>query len=350
MNAQPISRAVVLVLLTLGFATAWSLFLAAGRPRDGSLPRGAGSYQLSGPFAHENLTVFLVHGQDRFQGKNYLTLPEAIEQKKFVIHETQNVNELRMENLSPGEEVLILSGDILTGGQQDRIAQFDMLVPPNSGKVPLPAFCVEHTAPRWMARLEGANQYFAASPAQAGSNTLRLAARLNTNQVEVWDAVAKAQKDLSANALVSVQAAKSVSSLALSLDAKPVREATEKYITRLSAVPQDKRAVIGYVYAINGKIYGADVYGSAALFQKVWPRLLKANATEAFAELQKGKSFAPVTKAAVRAYMAEAEKGKTSTRDVGYGVRQITNDNARNVLFESAAKKGEVLRRNIVSH
>jgi hypothetical protein len=350
MNAQPIRRAAVLVLLTLGFATAWSLFLAAGRPRDGNLPRDEGRHQLSGPFAHENLTVFLVHGQDRFQGKNYLTLPEAIEQKKFIIHETQNVNELRMENLSPGEEVLILSGDILKGGQQDRIAQFDMLVPPNSGKVPLPAFCVEHTAPRWMARLEGANKTFAGSPGQAGSNTLRLAARLNTNQGEVWNAVAAGQIQLSTNAGVSVKSMESDSSLALSLDAKPVREATEKYITRLSAVPQDKRGVIGYVYAINGKIYGADVYGSSALFQKVWPRLLKANAAEAFAELQKGKSFAPVTQSAVRVYMAEVERGKTSTQDVGYGVRQTTCDNARNVLFESAAKKGEVLRRNIVSH
>jgi hypothetical protein len=349
MKASPFTRAAVLVLLTFAFASLWSLLLMGRQPRSPGGPRGA-AYELSGPFAHDNLTVYLVHGPDRFQGKDYLTLPEAIEQKKFVIHETQNVNQLSMENLSASEEVLILSGDILKGGQQDRIAQYDMLVPAKSGKVPLPAFCVEHTAPRWMARLDASNSMFAASPAQTASNTIRLATRLNTNQAEVWGAVKNAQYQLSTNAGVDVKAKESDSSLALSLDAKPVREATEKYVTRLSAVPQDKHGVIGYVYAINGKIYGADVYGSAELFRKVWPRLLRANATEAFAELQKGKAFAPVTQAAVRGYLAEAERGKTSTQEVGYGVRQMTCDNARNVLFESAAKKGEVLRRNIVSH
>ena len=64
--------------------------------------------RLSGPFTHDNLSVFLIHGEDRLQSKNFLTLPEALDQKKFVIHETQSVNELTMENLSadPGQEYL----------------------------------------------------------------------------------------------------------------------------------------------------------------------------------------------------------------------------------------------------
>jgi hypothetical protein len=350
MKSQNVARAAVLILLTFGFASVWSFFISAGLPRKQGSPSGIAAYELSGPYAHDNLTIFLVHGPDRLAAKEYLTLPEAIEQKKFVINETQNVNQLTMENLSDSVEVLILSGDILKGGQQDRIAQYDMIVPAKSGKVPLPAFCVEHTAPRWMARLDGTNRTFAASPGQAGSNSLRLATRLNTNQIGVWEAVTQAQRSLSTNAAMPVQAPESDSSLALSLDAKPVREAMEKYVARLADVPQGKLAVIGYVYAINGKIYGADVFGSTALFQKVWPRMIRANATEAFGELQKGKTFEPVTQAAVRGYLEEAERGKTSSQDVGHGVRQTTCDNERNVLFESAAKKGEILRRNIVSH
>ena len=37
---------------------------------------------FSGPFKHDNLTIFLIHGKDKLQGKNYLLLPEAMEQKK----------------------------------------------------------------------------------------------------------------------------------------------------------------------------------------------------------------------------------------------------------------------------
>src|SRR5713101_2980532 len=99
-------------------------------------------YRLSEPAHHDNLTICLIHGADRLKGRNYLMLAEALEKKQFVIHETQRVNELTMENLS-GAEVVILSGDILKGGQQDRIAQHDQIVPPKSGKVPLVVFCVE---------------------------------------------------------------------------------------------------------------------------------------------------------------------------------------------------------------
>jgi len=55
----------------------------------------AAELRLSGPYAHDNLTIYLVHGQDRVQ-KDYLTLAEAIEQRKVVVHETGNVNQLQV--------------------------------------------------------------------------------------------------------------------------------------------------------------------------------------------------------------------------------------------------------------
>src|SRR5439155_20034837 len=79
--------------------------------------------KISGPFHHDNLTICLIHGEDRLKGQKFLMLAEALEQKKFVIYETQKVTDLTMENLSD-HEVVILSGDILKGGQQDRIAQY----------------------------------------------------------------------------------------------------------------------------------------------------------------------------------------------------------------------------------
>src|SRR5262249_6010520 len=119
--------------------------------------------RITGPFTHQNLSIFLLHGPDQIQLQKFWTVPEALEQKLFVIHETQSVNQLQMENLSPDAPVIILAGDILKGGQQDRIAQADHIVPPKSGKLPLPAYCVERTAPRWMTQLTGENSTFGTS-------------------------------------------------------------------------------------------------------------------------------------------------------------------------------------------
>ena len=58
----------------------------------------AADYRVSGPYTHENLSIFLIHGKPG--GKSYLTLKEAVEQKKVVVSETKKVNELAIENIS----------------------------------------------------------------------------------------------------------------------------------------------------------------------------------------------------------------------------------------------------------
>jgi hypothetical protein len=63
---------------------------------------------ITGPYAHENLAVFLIHGKDRIPGKHFLTLAEALKQKKAVVYETSQVNDLVAEN-SSDEEVFIQS-------------------------------------------------------------------------------------------------------------------------------------------------------------------------------------------------------------------------------------------------
>src|SRR5207253_2434378 len=169
-------------------------------------------------------------------------------------------------------------------------------------------------APRWAKPTGKAEEKeFQACKDVLSTNSLRLAARYAGNQSKVWDEVAKTQKKLSANAKADVQAKESDTSLQLSLEAKEVRAATAKYVDRLEKAAKDKTDVIGYVFAINDKVVSADIYGSAALFQKLWPRLLRATATEAFAEIQKDKKFAPVALASVQAFLADANKGKPVT-------------------------------------
>src|SRR4051812_25224687 len=102
-----------------GFAAAASLIVlslcAAVCANDAPPPLTAGQYTLSGPYTHENLTVWLIHGADKLKGRSFLTLQEALEKKVVVLHETGDVNELAIENVSADQEVYVQSGDIVKG-------------------------------------------------------------------------------------------------------------------------------------------------------------------------------------------------------------------------------------------
>jgi hypothetical protein len=293
----------------------------------------AADYQISSPRTHDNLTIFLVTGEDKLKGKKFITLQEALEQKKVIVHETSNVNQLTIENLSPNEEIFIQSGEIVKGGKQDRLLSLDLIVSPGSGKVPISSFCVEHG--RWVKRGNEAADSFMACPDIASSNDLRLASKYKKAQGEVWQKVGEVQGKLSANAAAPVQSPISASSLQLTLEHKKVQESIEGYIKTLADLPKDQKDAIGYVMAINGKVVCADVYGSRELFLKLWPKMVKACAVEAFSELQKDKKFTPATVESVKAFLADSEKGKAKNEDINKRVRLTTVDSKDNVLFET---------------
>ncbi len=93
--------------------------------------------------------------------------------------------------------------------------------------------------------------------------------------------------------------------------------------------------MIGYVFAINGAVNSADVYASSELFKKLWPKLLKANAIEAIAELQKDLKFEPATAENVKTFLAEAESSKASEKEVTARIRLLTREDDKNILFET---------------
>src|SRR5260370_14540126 len=126
---------VLLIAAPLGVVAGWGY-------HGGQKPQGQGEYRLEGPFTQGNLTVFLIHGQDKIKGQTFLTLQEALVQKKVIVRETREVNQLSIENVSRAE-VYVQSGDIVKGGQQDRMLVVDLILPPRSGKIPIAAFCVE---------------------------------------------------------------------------------------------------------------------------------------------------------------------------------------------------------------
>src|SRR6185312_371473 len=110
--------------------------------------------------------------------------------------ETREVNELSIENIS-GDEVYVQSGDIVKGGQQDRMMAVDLILPPRSGKIPISAFCVENG--RWSRRGNEEVTTFTSSGNAVASREVKLAAKARGSQGEVWKEVAAAQDKLSRN-------------------------------------------------------------------------------------------------------------------------------------------------------
>src|SRR5216684_856912 len=284
-----------------------------------SLAAPAGDHRLSGPYNHDNLSIFLIHGPNQPPAKTFLTLQEALDQKKVVVFETGNVNQLAVENFST-EDVNIQSGDIVKGGQQDRVFPDDFLLPSKSGRVPIASFCVEQG--RWTRRGSERADRFNASTDAVATKSLKLAARQKEDQGAVWQEVAKARSQLtqavevssaSAGAGVGVASASRAfaapTSMQLALENKNVTKAAGAYIGKLSGIIDGQSDIVGYAFAINGKLNSADVYATHDLFRRMWPKLLKASSIEAVAERRGKTKSAPPGALAIQAAFADAEGG-----------------------------------------
>ena len=310
-------------------------------------PQQKDDYRLEGPFTQGNLTVFLVHGKDKIKGQTFITLQEALVQRKVIVRETREVNELSIENVS-GEEVYVQSGDIVKGGAQDRMLVTDLILPPRSGKIPIGAFCVENG--RWSRRGNEEVSQFNSSANSVASREVKLAAKQKSSQSEVWAEVAAAQDKLSSNVGGSVKSAASPTSFQLALENKQVTASADTYVKALSGIADNKNDVVGYVFAINGKINSADIYASSALFKKLWPKLLQASAIEAVAESGRGEKYAAPKAADVQGFLEDGTKGAEQEKDVSGRVQMVTRDSKENISFDTRdrAKSDVVVHRNII--
>lgn len=342
----PFAFVCLLVALPVG------LFISARAQEASSKPQGQKepartNYRISGPYTHQNLTIFLVHGKDLMPGKNFLTLQEALAQNKVRVYETKDVNELAIRNLSD-QDIYIQAGDIVRGGEQDRMISIDFIVPPRSGRMPIAAFCVE--SGRWSKRGEEQAGWFSSSENAAATKELKLAAKVANSQEAVWENVSVAQEKLSKNVSEVVAVSASPTSYELSVENARVKEGTAAYINALRRILRNKPDVIGYAFAINGKVNSADIYASRALFAKLWPKLLKATATEALAELDQNAKAEPVTDATIRAFLAESEQPDAKSKEVTRRVRVVTREDNQNIFFETQdrAQKDAWVHRNYI--
>ncbi len=265
----------------VGIALAGLWYFAGGTEPLPESSAADASSRVAAPVAHENLSVYFLYGPDTMADTKLMSLQEALERELAVVHETSNVNVLSVENRSPDTELFIQSGDIVKGGKQDRMAQMDMLLPPNSGVVALPAHCVEQG--RWTGRGAEDTARFKSSAKCAVGNEMKIA-NYNGQQNVVWEKVSENQRKYSENVGVVVNSPASPTSFQLALESPALAAKVAEYEAALKAAGEERAGVVGVVFVVNGQMTGAEVYGSSALFRKAWPKLLNAAAVEAVAE------------------------------------------------------------------
>ena len=318
-------------------------------------------YKIAGPFKSHNLEVFIIHGADSMKGEQFITLAEAMQQKALKVFETGEVNELACQNFS-SRPVFIQSGDIVKGGRQDRTMQYDLIVPPNSKRMPLSSFCVEHG--RWQQRGAESAATFSSSAKSISGKELKLAAKYKADQGAVWDSVSVHQSRLAMAvppappALVASGGYgggdASPTSLQLTVENKELEKSTGDYAKDLQALAGRDKDAIGYAFSIDGKLNSADVYASHGLFVKLWPKLLESTAVEAVAQKPSaGRANAaspkPAQKEDVRNLLTSGDKGKSTLKKVSDGTNQVTRDSANAVYFETQTKDNAWLHRNYIT-
>ena len=150
--------------------------------------RWMGSVRVGQAAAHGGLMVFWLHAKEQAPALEVATLGEARKSGALLITERDQatVPELVVENRGK-THVLLLAGEILIGGKQNRVLREDILLPPWSGPRAIGVFCVEQG--RWN---EGRKDFESkGSFAQPG---LRSKLMERPDQGRVWDSVARSAR------------------------------------------------------------------------------------------------------------------------------------------------------------
>ncbi len=336
----------------------------------GSSAFAADDIRVSGPIVHENLAVYLLRGSAADKAVP-VTLQEALAKGSVKVDETGSVNELTVENLG-SEEVFVQAGDIVKGGRQDRVLSVDLLLPPGSGRVSIAAFCVEHG--RWSGRGGEDSASFSSASSAMPSQEAKLAIRAYANaaaapmpssapahlpphaaaadagssQQTIWSTVKKVQERLSHSVGAPVAAPASPSSLQLSLENEKLKQAQAAYIKALQDAGEADTDIVGYVYAINGKVNGGDVYASNALFRKMWRKQLDANVTEAISK-KDAAAVTPPSAKEVQTFLVTAETGAKTERAVSASVGLATLDRDTSLYAETQRANGSWVHRNYLA-
>jgi len=279
-----------------------TLFLPCRAPA-GGLPPASG-YSVLAPIRHGNLTVFPVVASHSFDTKDFLTLDEGLRSGQVIVTESGSVQPLmRRRLIPPGPQVnqlvlvnnsnrplILLAGEIVTGGKQDRVIGKDRIISPESDPVDLSVFCVEPG--RWV----GTSDRFGVKGAVGGliqapmaAPNVRAKAMADKDQQQVWSEVGKTRiamaEAVPAPAAPGVRGTSSYAGVMGNQEVKQridsVAEPIQRNYQSLIRQLREQNAV-GVVVAVNGRIVWADIFASTDLLEKYWPKLVQSYAAEAF--------------------------------------------------------------------
>ena len=229
---------------------------------------------VANSYRFKNLQLYPIRANKTFETAHkdvgrYSTLKEAMQEKKIAVteHARGDVNTLFVENIS-SDTIMILAGEVVQGGKQDRMVAEDFILYPKSGKKDLSVFCVEHG--RWQAKQSGGafNNYFSIS-----SNEVRKAGSVKKSQQEVWDKVAENTQKNNANTTTGT--------LAALHDSESLKVQLKQYADFFGERIVNEGDIVGVIAVSGDAILGCDMFATHDIFQKHYNNLIQSYATEA---------------------------------------------------------------------
>ena len=230
---RPVLASILIVLIVIATLGGLGFVFAASHTTKSSHPEG--DWRILDPVVYENIAIFPVVSGSSQDTSGFLTLEEGLASGEVIVSErgaagivrdrggrpvpapqydaSASVNQLVLLNRSK-RPLLLLAGELVSGGKQDRIIGKDRIVPVGAEPLPLDVFCVEHG--RWT----GSSSQFTASKTIVHPSVREQA--VEQKQDEVWAAVAGGT-----TASVAVSAAPS---------AQPIDALTEREEQVLAAV------------------------------------------------------------------------------------------------------------------
>lgn len=294
------NRSFLALLVALAAAAGFLFFWPAGEAMAGGVsPAG---YTVLAPITQDNLTIYPVVASEVHDSGSFLTLDEGISSGQVTVGEagsiqplvrgprvrpyprpSGDVNSLVLVNNSD-RPLLLLAGEIVTGGKQDRVIGSDRIVAPHSDPIDLAVFCVEPG--RWTGQAK-----FGGTAVQMAQPAVRQKAMADKNQQQVWDSVRRSQSAMETVVVDSAPAAAPAIAGTTSYARVMQNEEVQKKVASVAAPVQrsyeslihDLRArhAVGVVVAINGRLVWADIFSGPALLEKYWPKLVRSYAAEA---------------------------------------------------------------------
>lgn len=279
------------------------------------------------PIVVKQLAVFpVVQATATVDKTQYLTLSEGLAQKLVRVAERGaggEVNRVTIENRSD-RPLLLLGGEVILGGQQDRIIGQDTIVPAKETQT-LPVYCVEHG--RW----NGHRDFTAAGGLAEGK--LRVRAKFRGDQGQVWAEVAEKNRALGAD---QQNPSGTYRRIATGDEGKKaIAPFRGPILAALDKLPESKR-LVGVIAALNGRVVSVDVFAKPELFAAYREKILDSVFVSASGVPAAATPVAPPNQAQILGSLRDADAAPAA--DVMSGKAAGTVQKKGKVMLESTVE------------